>query len=191
MLFALPAVATPTPIDDARRALSPKKIAVVALVFGGPMGALFWFQTGKPGTALVAGVFAGLLFALATSFFASRVAKADQDDVGSPNSGEALLRSGLTNHFKGVEGVGGKLFLTDRRLRFVSHKLNVQRHDESWALDEIASVEPTRTLGIVPNGMRVTLRSGQRERFVLYGRRAWVEAVRDAAAAAAQGRASA
>lgn len=172
--------------------MSPKKIAVVALAFGGPVGVLFWFQTGKSGVAVVTGLLAGLLFALLTALFVSRVAQRDEGDGGSSagtetlGSGDGLLRSGLANHFKGIEAVGGKLFLTERRLRFVSHKLNVQRHDESWALDEIASVEPTRTLGIIPNGMRVTLRSGGRERFVLYERRAWVEAVREAAAAVAK-----
>lgn len=175
-----------TPNDDVKHATSPKQIGVTALAFGAPMGLLFWFQTRALAPALVAGLVSGLLFSLAMAFVASRAggegksAKAWFGDVDPLAEGEQVLRSGLANHFKGVEGVGGRLFLTDRRLRFVSHKLNVQRHDESYPLDEIEAVEATRTLGIIPNGMRVTLRSGRQERFVLYQRAAWVEALRAA-----------
>ena len=36
------------------------------------------------------------------------------------------------------------------------------------------SVEPSRTLGIVPNGMTVTFSDGRRERFVVMNRTEWL-----------------
>jgi hypothetical protein len=93
---------------------------------------------------------------------------------------ETVLRHGPANHFKGIEGVGGKLFLTNKRLRFRSHKINVQTHDESYPIEMIASVEPSRSLGIIPNGLLVHLRDGHRERFVVAGRGDWVSSIRSA-----------
>src|SRR5690348_17008344 len=71
---------------------------------------------------------------------------------------ETLLHSGPANHFRGIEAVGGKLFLTSRRLRFRSHKMNVQNHDESYLLADVRSFEPSNTLGIVPNGLLVHMK---------------------------------
>lgn len=170
--------------DDARRATSPARVALVAVAFGVPMGAFLWMQTGRPAAAAIGGVMCGVLFAVAIAAFGARAADSGASDAAlfGTDGGETLVRSGLANHFKGMESVGGKLYLTDHRLRFVSHKLNVQRHDESYPLREITRVEKTRTLGIVPNGLRITLRSGARERFVLYDRNAWVAAVEQAIA---------
>jgi hypothetical protein len=107
----------------------------------------------------------------------SRKRLAKKLDVDSPvfDEGEVVRKAGLANHFKGVEGVGGKLYLTDKRLRFRSHRLNVQVHDESVALSEIGAAQGTRTLGIIPNGLRITLRSGEAKRFVIEDRSAWLE----------------
>ena len=47
---------------------------------------------------------------------------------------------------------------------------------EKWIpLSEIESVEAVRTLGIIPNGLTVTLKTGDQERFVVNGRRRWLE----------------
>jgi hypothetical protein len=96
------------------------------------------------------------------------------------DSDETIVHYGPANHFKGIESVGGKLFLTNKRLRFRSHVFNVQTHDESYPVEAIASVQPTRTLGLVPNGLLVHLRDGRRERFVVGGRSEWVARVRQA-----------
>jgi hypothetical protein len=92
--------------------------------------------------------------------------------------GEAVVFQGPANHFKGVEAVGGKLILTRARLRFRSHGLNVQVHDESYPIAAILDVAATRSLGIIPNGLLVTLDDGRREKFVVNGRGEWVAKIR-------------
>ena len=90
------------------------------------------------------------------------------------DAGETIFHFGPANHFKGLESVGGKLFLTDRRLRFRSHAFNVQTHDESYPLGWVRHVEASRTLGIVPNGLLVHFADGRRERFVVGARDVWI-----------------
>lgn len=101
-------------------------------------------------------------------------------EVGSsPGSGtfpedEEIVFEGPANHFKGIESVGGRLFLTEGRLRFVSHGFNLQRHDESYPLEEIVEVGPRRTMGMVDNGLRVALQDGREEAFVVGERERWL-----------------
>ena len=94
--------------------------------------------------------------------------------------GEKILKEGVANHLKGKEAVGGKLFVTDRRLYFSSHPLNLQTHQESYALNDISALEFVNTLFVVPNGLLVKLRDGREERFVLNGRDDWKKAIEDA-----------
>jgi hypothetical protein len=47
-------------------------------------------------------------------------------------------------------------------------------------LSEIADVEATKTLGLVPNGLLVRLVSGRQERFVVHKNRDWTTRILEA-----------
>jgi hypothetical protein len=107
--------------------------------------------------------------------------------VSSGHVAEAVLKQGGASHFKGIEAVGGKLFLTDSRLVFKSHRFNIQVHQEAYPLVDIIAVEPRRGLSLVGDGLSVMLSDGREERFVVFGRRDWITqilAARDLAAPA-------
>ncbi|MGE8218242.1 MAG: hypothetical protein ACN6OU_00630 [Stenotrophomonas acidaminiphila] len=96
-------------------------------------------------------------------------------------AGETLLREGAANLQRGVETVGGRLFLTHRRLLFRSHGFNVQDGDTEIPLARIRGARPcwTRLLGVLPlapNSLAVA--TDERDyRFVLFGRRQWLAAI--------------
>ncbi|MCX6036777.1 MAG: hypothetical protein NTW99_02575 [Chloroflexi bacterium] len=92
--------------------------------------------------------------------------------------GETIIKEGSANHFKGLESVGGKLYLTNLRLVFKSHAINIQGHEESYRLDDIISVLPRNTLGIVPNGMTLILKDGREEKFVVNERQDWMNRIK-------------
>lgn len=99
---------------------------------------------------------------------------------------ERLLREGAANLQRGLETVGGQLFLTDSRLVFASHRFNVQTGAAAIALSDVRSVRPcwTRLLGflpVAPNSLAVTATSGD-HRFVLSERSVWAEAIQSAVA---------
>lgn len=160
------------------------KLALAGLAFGAPMGVLFGLMTRSTGLGVVLGLLSAALFGLLIGAFARRVEQTDTFEPGGAAPDflpeEHVIHQGLANHFKGMEGVGGKLYLTNRRLRFRSHAVNIQVHDESYPLDLITTVEPARTLGLIPNGLLVTLGDGRRERFVVHHRKAWVSAITEA-----------
>jgi hypothetical protein len=120
---------------------------------------------------LASGVVFGILMAAFAEWQRSRFTREDPC-----HQGERLLKQGPANHFRGWEGVGGWLYLTDRRLLFRSHRFNVQRHELSIPLDAILEARACATLGVVPNGLHVETARGA-ERFVVEGRAGWVKEI--------------
>jgi hypothetical protein len=92
--------------------------------------------------------------------------------------GERLVEEALANLFRGWEGVGGRLLITDRRLWFESHALNFQRGVTEIPIEEIADVRTRNTLGFIPNGMEVETHDGVRYRFVVWGRDRLIDLIR-------------
>jgi GRAM domain-containing protein len=99
-------------------------------------------------------------------------------------SGEELLRSGRANLQRGVETVGGHLYLTPVRLIFESHRFNVRRGTTEIQLRDIEAVRPvwTRFLNAIPtfpNSIEIDTRS-EGFRVVVGSRRRWMEAIEKA-----------
>jgi hypothetical protein len=97
-------------------------------------------------------------------------------------AGETLIREGGANLQRGVEAVGGRLFLTDQRIFFQSHAFNVQTGSTEIALTDIrgTALRWTKFLGVLPlfpNTLAVLTQDGIEHRFVVYGRRKWQAAI--------------
>ena len=129
-------------------------------------------------SACLGGAIAGLLFGWLTGLFSkskfvSETTKIDTD----PD--ENILFDTPANHFKGIEGVGGRLYLTNRRLIFKSHKLNIQNHQLSIDLSDIKQVDRYKMLGLVNNGLALTTIPDKTEKFVVEKIEKWVKILTD------------
>jgi hypothetical protein len=94
-------------------------------------------------------------------------------------SNEIILKEAGANHFKGKEGVGGKLVLTNKRLIFKSHKFNVQNHQENFDLVEIVSAQRTKNMKIFNNGLLLALNNKEKHKFVVDEPSEWVSTIED------------
>ena len=100
--------------------------------------------------------------------FCSSCGKAVAGFPGSDNPvPEKLIIKVNANLFRGIESVGGKLTVTDKRLHFKSHSFNIQTGETEIPLNEIAGVTKVNTLGLVPNGLLVKLKNGKNYQFVV------------------------
>ena len=90
--------------------------------------------------------------------------------VNRPQVPEQMLEDVAANMWRGIEAVGGRLQITTQRIVFRAHMFNLQTMPTEIPLDNVASAEPCNTMGIVPNGVRVVLKSGIEYRFVVWGR---------------------
>jgi hypothetical protein len=95
----------------------------------------------------------------------------------SPRSGETLVMSGKANLWRRVESVGGLLYLTSDRLIFCPHRANFQADVLVCERAQISSIEPVRTMGLISNGIRITLKNGAGIRLVVSRRREWMRAL--------------
>ena len=152
------------------------KTAIFAGVpFGLLMGLFFALRYGSA-FGCAGGLAGGVLFGLTMgSFVAWQSSRFSRQAPAL--EGERIRHQGPANHFRGWEGVGGWLYLTDKRLLFQSHGFNVQRHELSMPLTEVADVQACSTAWVIPNGLRIVTEKSA-ERFVVEGRRDWVEQIR-------------
>ena len=95
--------------------------------------------------------------------------------------GENLIRSTPANMQRGLEAVGGKLYLTDSRILFTSHKFNFQNGPTEIALAAVDSVQLswTRIFGMVPvfPNSFVVRAAGAEYSFVTSTREQWLKAI--------------
>jgi len=97
------------------------------------------------------------------------------------NIDERVIKQGAANMQRGIETVGGQLYLTNQRLLFSAHRFNVQTGDSEVPLRTISSVQRcwTRFLGVLPllpNSLAVHTRD-EVHRFVVFGRSHWADAI--------------
>lgn len=156
---------------------SVKTILSTGAPFGVVMGIFFALQRGAA-AGIGLGVVAGLLFGGLLAAFVE--AQAKRMKIHGALDGEPILMQGPANHWRGAEARGGWLVLTARRLVFRSHGKNIQNQGLEVSLADVIDVEPSRSLGLIPNGMRVRLAGDAVERFVVAERGAWLRAVADA-----------
>jgi hypothetical protein len=95
---------------------------------------------------------------------------------------EHLIKEAPANFEKGVEAVGGRIWLTNQRLIFESHGLNFQTGTVQIPLAAIQSVKTgwTRLAGLipmVPNALEVITQDNSTYRFTMYGRKEWIQAI--------------
>jgi hypothetical protein len=97
-------------------------------------------------------------------------------------SNETIVKEGVATLSRGLEGVGGYLYLTNRRLIFEPHPINIQKDIEIIDVSNIHSVSLSwsrllNLVPLVPNAINVVTKNDQRFRIIVYGRRVWAVAI--------------
>lgn len=157
-----------------------KSSLISGLLYGLPMGIVFAVVSGRYPLGMAVGLIAGILFGVLFSGLMSWFVRwqSVRRKVAPPDFGtEAVVTEGLANHFKGAEGVRGYLWLTNDRLHFASHQFNIQNHEWTVKVAEIAGAEAVKTIGLINNGLLIRLKTGEEERFIVFGNASWVSAI--------------
>jgi len=137
---------------------------------------LMLFAT-TPEKALMVGVTGGVLIGGSIYFF---FAPTEKRGLGTEHKGELengeriVMQEGASHIIKG-EDVGGMLFLTDKSLIFQSHTFSLRKHQLILPLKELADVEVAELYGHVKSGIKVTMTSGQMEKFRMKSFERWAE----------------
>jgi hypothetical protein len=156
-----------------------QRLLKTALFTGVPFGlfmGLFLALSYGSKVGVPMGFACGLFFGLFVALFTETQRKKMQSKDGTLD-GEAILFQGPANHFQNGEGRGGWLTLTLTRLVFRSHGMNIQNQPLNIEVGEILEVIPTLTVGFIPNGLRITLKNGRQESFVVQNRKKWSKVI--------------
>ncbi|MGB5980769.1 MAG: GRAM domain-containing protein [Nonlabens sp.] len=176
-------------IEAGLRQFNWKQKMVFALVLGCLHAFLLWlidqfvdndFQT--PLGLVFQGVFFGLFMGFGMPYLMKKFPKTFTSDLGKNitptiDEDEAIEVSGPANLFRGVEGVGGKLFLSNKNVIFKSHKLNVQTGQTTIPFKDIVDLKTRKSGYIFNNGLRII--TNEKNYDLVVGKRdIWIEQIR-------------
>jgi len=97
----------------------------------------------------------------------------------SLDENEKIIFEGPANLFRGLEAVGGKIFLTETHLVFNSHKLNIQSGATKIPYTSIEELLPCKTAKFIDNGLKIITKEGVIYQFVINERETWVQHLRE------------
>lgn len=120
-----------------------------------------------------AGVISGLAFGLAISIFIQKQTKKFKSMAAEVTNGKEVIMDGGANHFKGAEGVGGWIYLTNEEFIFQSHSFNIQNHKLVIPVENITKVTLATTFGIIKNRLHIEMADGTTEKFVVNESKKW------------------
>lgn len=126
------------------------------------------------------GVFFGIFFGFGFPYLNQKLANKFSNKISpkiTPNLelDESIEIEGPANLFRGLEGVGGKIFLTNKKLIFKSHKINIQTGQTDILYSDIKAVEKRKTAKLINNGIRIITNTGVAHDFVVNERDLWLE----------------
>ncbi len=140
------------------------------------MGAFFAWQYGIV-VGISSGLVSGVLFGIAMAAFVRFQSKRVQSNKPI-FADEELILDGPANHFLNLEGVGGWLYLTDKRMYFKSHAFNLQVHEISIPLNEVSNISIGKSLWLIRNQLHCHFVDERVERFVVNNPDYWLEHIK-------------
>ncbi|MDM8158534.1 GRAM domain-containing protein [Labilibaculum sp. K2S] len=123
-------------------------------------------------------LFFTILFGIGFPFVLEKLVPKMLSKVKNPemHADETIIFEDGASLFRGaLVAVGGKLFLTNKRLIFNPHKYNFQKGETSIELSEITEISKRKTSRIMDNGLRVVTKDNTKYDLVLNDRDEWLK----------------
>lgn len=128
------------------------------------------------------GVGFGIFFGIGFPYISEKLAKKFNKNLTIQpelDTDEEIEIQGPANLFRGIEGVGGKIFLTNKKMIFKSHKINIQKGQTNIPYEEIKEVKKRKTAKLINNGIRINTINGNEYDFVVNEREVWLEKINE------------
>ena len=126
------------------------------------------------------GIFMGLGLPYVSEKFGTRFAsKLGKNITPELTQNEQIEIEGPANLFRGIEGVGGKLFLTNKKIVFKSHKINIQKGQTDIPYENVSEIIKRKTAKLIDNGIRIKTNDGNEFDFVVNEREKWIENLKE------------
>ncbi|MDD5005059.1 MAG: hypothetical protein PHS93_00965 [Candidatus Omnitrophica bacterium] len=100
--------------------------------------------------------------------------------------GEAIVKEGKANKTNFFISQGGDLYLTNKRLVFIGHGVNIATSTLAVSLSEVLIIRKAFTWTIlalllpIPNAFKITLNNGKVYKFTVFKREDWISVIENA-----------
>ena len=156
---------------------------LTGLLFVGIMSLMDYLLNGSfksLNSYLFQGIFFGIFMGIGFPYVTEKFGKKFTSKLGKNIKPELLENEkieieGPANLFRGMEGVGGKIFLTNKKVIFKSHKINIQKGQTDIEYENITEIIARKTAKLINNGIRIKMRNGKEFDFVVNEREKWIE----------------
>ena len=129
---------------------------------------------------LFQGIFFGVVMGIGSTYATQKFGKRFASKLGKNitpelTQDEQIEIEGPASLFRGMEAVGGKLFLTNKKVAFKSHKINIQKGQTNISYENIKEIIQRKTAKLIDNGIRIKTNDGEEFDFVVNEREKWIE----------------
>ena len=118
-----------------------KEWAIICCSCGLVYGVLMGLFLGSMITGIIAGVLFGVLLTVCLAIFSKHIEKKSEHLRAEISKVRKIICEGPANHKKGVNAIGGWLFLSKDAIEFYPHKMNIGGQNIPILLDDISDVE--------------------------------------------------
>ena len=129
---------------------------------------------------IIQGVLFGIVMGIAMPYVNKTFGKRFTNTLGKNitpelTENEHIEAEGPVNLFRGIEAVGVKLFLTNKKVIFKSHKINIQSGQTNIEYKNMTEIITRKTAKLADNGIRITTNNGETFDFVVTERDNWIK----------------
>ena len=122
----------------------------------------------------------GLLWVFTFSFFMNKFTPLGINNIRPKLTENELIEvEGPAGLFHGIENVGGKLFLTNNRIIWMSHKMNIQKGHAEIEYKNVKEIIKKKSFRIIANGIRIITNDGKKFDFAVNERDLWLEKLKE------------
>lgn len=157
--------------------MKTRHIVFTAIIFVPIMLITGYIVNGKDidGDRIISCIIQGIIFSIIFAYVMNKTMKnmrkklkekLNEEDV---DFGKPLIARDLMNHYRGITADGGFGYLLSDSLVFVPHKLFMFNTPSAITimLSDIRKVSDYKVLGLFDTGLKITLKSGKVEKFVI------------------------
>ena len=127
---------------------------------------------------IVSGIIGSAIGGLIFGLFMKYIFKIGNQIQINLQQNENIIKEGIANHIVKFDSVGGKLFLSNKRLIFKSHKINIHKHTIEIELNNISDCYKYKYLGIFSNRIKIITNENNIEKFVINKPNEWIETIK-------------
>ncbi|PIE50610.1 MAG: hypothetical protein CSA38_02255 [Flavobacteriales bacterium] len=120
-------------------------------------------------------IYFSIFYAILMNVFFHFISNDIKDIMPKLEENEQVKFKGKANFYGGLKSTAGALFLTDKKVIFRSHSLNIQKGQTNINYEDINGIIKRKTSYLIPNKIRVTIKNGQKFDFIVNNQKEWFE----------------